>query len=917
MKKLFFTTILFAAILMACDNQTKVEVSDLRCEGLENPLGIDVRPHLSWIILSGENGVMQTGYRIIVASSLQKVLDGDADLWDSGSVSSSQSANISYEGKIAPRTDFYWKVQVATNKGKSAWSEPALWSSGLSSSEWKAQWIGLEKTSPDDVLIGKTRLAARYLRKDFAVEDKPVESAILYISGLGLYEVSLNGERLGRQVLAPTPTDYSKSVKYNTFDVKHILYADSNTIGVTLGNGRFFSMRAGKDNPGIPEIRNFGLPRLIAQLEIKYSDGSMQTIATDTSWKVTANGPIRANNEFDGEEYDARMEMPGWDLAGFDDSAWDNAEAVTAPGGTLEGQINRNIVPMETITPISIKERAPNIYVLDMGQNMVGRIAMTVSGKRGHTVSLLFSELLNGDGSLYLDNIRGALVNDRYTLKGEEYEEWEPAFTYHGFRYVEITNYPGVPDINNFTGIVLYDEMDLTGEFETSDSTLNQIYKNAVWGIKGNYRGMPTDCPQRDERMGWLGDRATGSRGESFIFNNHNLYAKWLDDIEQAQRESGSIPDVAPNYWSLYNDNMTWPGAYVIIANMLYEQYGSVEPIFRHYDSMVKWINYMKGRFLQDGLLAKDTYGDWCMPPESLELIHSADPARKTDGTLLGTSFYYHILTLLERFATLQGKTDDARQFAADAEATKQAFNSRFLNPDGSYANNTVTANLLPLCFGMTPDESKSAVFKHIVDKTTGEFNTHVSTGLIGIQWLMRGLTMNGRADIALQIATNRSYPSWGYMIDNGATTIWELWNGNTANPAMNSGNHVMLLGDFLIWLYEDLAGIRNQPGSAGFSRIEMKPAFIFGLDHVTASYNSIHGRISSKWMRLPTMIEWTIEIPCNTIATVHFPVDKGGIKMRNGDNPTSLSSIRFIEEKDGSSIYEVGSGEYRFVIEN
>ena len=818
---------------MACADKAAIEINNLRCENSVDPQGIDHQaPRLSWNLSSAGRNLQQTAYRVLVASSLEKLNSNQGDLWDSGTVASGQSVGIPYGG-ISPgsRASVYWKVKVATNQGDSPWSYPAGWSTGLTqSADWQARWTGLDKSFPQDVLSGKTRLAARYFRKEFTVDDKTVRKATLYISGLGLYEAFINASKVGGQVLAPTPTDYSKVIKYNTFDVTHLLSAGSNAIGVTLGNGRFFSMRQSG-------VRHFGFPKMILQLEILYADNSTQTLVSDDSWKVTANGPIRANNEFDGEEYDAQKEMPGWNKPGFDDSNWLPAQTVEAPGGILQAQLNKNIKVMETIRPIGIHEVKPGVHIMDMGQNMVGWLRIKAKGEAGQTIQLRFAEILKDDGTLYLDNIRGALVTDKYTLRGAgEPESWEPAFTYHGFRFVEITGYPGQPELSDFEGQVVYDEMDVTGHFETSHPTINQIYQNACWGIRGNYRGMPTDCPQRDERMGWLGDRAVGSQGESFIFDNNNLYAKWLDDIEQAQREDGSIPDVAPNYWSIYSDNMTWPGAYLIIANMLYEQYGNMEPIVRHYDSMKKWMAYMRSRYMVDHIMTKDTYGDWCMPPESPELIHSRDPGRKTDAAVLGTTFYFRMLYLLERFAVLLGKAGEAQEFAREAAVVKEAFNARFFDKESrGYSNNTVTANLLSLCYGLVNDDDREAVFAHIVDKTMGEFGGHVSTGLVGIQWLMRGLTEYGRPDIAFRIATNRTYPSWGYMVEKGATTIWELWNGDTADPSMNSANHVMLLGDLIVWYYENLAGIRNKPGSAGFRQIELKPYPPEGLDWVTA----------------------------------------------------------------------------------
>jgi alpha-L-rhamnosidase len=912
MKKIFIT-ILLVATFAGCIEKAPVKTVNLRCERLENPV-IDVpNPRLSWEILSDGREIRQKFYRILVASSLEKLNNDEGDLWDSRKVKSDNSVYVTYEGeRLSSRTRCFWKVQVKTNKGETEWSEPASWTVGLTeSSDWSARWTGLDSVAiTDAVNEKKTRLAARYFRKEFNVP-QPVEQATLYISGLGLYEAYINAERIGEQVLSPTPTDYSKVVKYNVFDVTRQLKEGTNAIGVTLGNGRFFTMR----NKG---VRNFGLPRMILQLELRYADGSIQTVVSDDSWKATADGPILANNEFDGEEYDARKEFAGWNASGFDDSKWLSANIVDSPGGTLEAQTNRNIKVMETIVPKSINEIRPGTFIIDMGQNMVGWVRMNVKGQSGDEVKLRFAEILNDDSTLYVANLRSALATDRYILRGAERETWEPAFTYHGFRFVEITGFPTKPTLDDFRGMVVYDEMESTGEFETSNETINRLYRNACWGVKGNYRGMPTDCPQRDERMGWLGDRAIGSQGESFMFDINNLYAKWLDDIEQSQRKEGSIPDVAPNYWSVYSDNMTWPGAYVIIANMLYEQFGDRRPFEKHYASMKKWIAYMEERYLIDTIMTKDTYGDWCMPPESPELIHSKDPARKTDKAVLSTTFYFRILRLLEKFAALQDYDDDAEMFARKANEVQNAFNNKYFNAaTQQYSNNTVTANLLPLCFGMTPDEYREGVFNNIVSKTLGEYKGHVSTGLVGIQWLMRGLSEYGRPDIAYRIATNRDYPSWGYMIEKGATTIWELWNGDTANPEMNSGNHVMLLGDLVVWFYEYLAGIRNDENSAGFEDIIMKPYLVDGLTHVKASYKSVRGTIKSEWSMIDGQFSWNITLPCNATATVYIPVTEDRDRViESGVKASSSKGVKFIRLDDGYRVFRIGSGNYCFTVE-
>jgi alpha-L-rhamnosidase len=915
-KRIFL--LLFPVVLVySCKQAGKdLTLAHLRCEFRENPLGIDVTaPRLSWEIESSARGVEQAAYQVMVASSEAALNNDEADLWNSGKVSSGGSINVAYAGKpLASGAQCYWKVKVWTTDGKeSGWSRSAGWSMGLlQPGDWKAKWIGMDSAfaweKPEDTF---TRLSARYLRKEFNVEKK-VKSATAYISGLGLYELYINGKKIGDQVLAPGPTEYNKRVFYNTFDVTGELKEGGNAIGAILGNGRFFRMRY--TGLRLPGITHYGYPKMICQLNLVYEDGSTASVVSDESWKVTAAGPIIANNEYDGEEYDATKELTGWGQPGYNAASWLPVQLVDKPGELLVAQPNDNIKVMDTVKALSVKEIRPGLFIYDMGQNFVGWVHLKVKGDKGTKVKMRFAERLKDDSTLYMDNLRSAKVTDIYTLKGEGVEEWEPRFTYHGFRYVEVTGFPGKPDLSAVEGRVVYDEMETTGQFETSNDVINKVYKNAYWGIRGNYRGMPTDCPQRDERMGWLGDRAVGARGESFIFGNHQLYAKWLQDIEDAQSPEGSVPDVAPTYWKIYSDNMTWPAAYLIIANLLYEQYGDDQPLRKHYPSMKKWMTYMKDKYMKDYILTKDTYGDWCMPPESPELIHSKDPARKTAGDYLGTAFYYHLLTLMERFAAITGNTADVSAYKELEEKVKTAFNDKFLDKqNGYYANNTPTANIFSLAYGLTPPDRRDTVFRHVVNKTLQDYKGHISTGLVGAEWLMRTLTSYGRGDIAYQLATNTTYPSWGYMAEHGATTIWELWNGNTADPAMNSGNHVMLLGDLVVWYYENLAGIKPDPSGPGFKKIIMKPLPVKGLDKVTATYHSVHGWIRSAWEKQGNAFNWKITVPANTRAAVYVPAAseqqvKEGNAAINGDN-----GVKFVKMDGNYAVYDVGSGEYNF----
>lgn len=888
MKSILLSSFCFIFFLLSGTvNTYSVELTTLRTEQLVNPVGIDTAcPRLSWRISSGKQNVMQAAYHILVASSPEKLANGEGDLWDSGKVTSDASVWVPYQGKqLKSNVRCYWKVKVYTTAGESPWSEPAFWTMGLlSENNWKGQWIGMDKAAPWDSETQWSRLSARYLRKEFNLV-KQVKQATVHLAGMGLYELYINNKRVGDQVLAPAPSDYRKTILYNSFDVTSLL-SSSNAIGVTLGNGRFYTMRQNFKPYKIP---TFGYPKLRLNLIIEYTDGTSQTIASDTTWKLTADGPIRSNNEYDGEEYDARKELIDWSSPGYDDKDWMPAQRVSIPTGTLRAAMAPNMKVMETLRPVALK-KVGDKYILDMGQNMVGWIRMKVKGGAGDSIRLRFAETLQNDGELFMENLRDARVTDTYIISGKEGggATWAPRFVYHGFRYVEVTGYTE-PVLSDFTGEVVNDEMEVLGSFECSNPTLNQVYKNAYWGIRGNYKGVPVDCPQRNERQPWLGDRTMGALGESFLFENGPLYAKWMDDIREAQREDGCIPDVAPAYWNYYSDNMTWPAALPLISDMIYTQFGNIRPIEKNYPAMKLWLDHMRKEYMTDQyLVTKDKYGDWCVPPESLELIHSKDPQRKTDGRLIATAYYYKMMELMVRFARLQGFEDDAKQFESLSVKIKDAFNKEFLTvkprtslvpshllyPDSTfYGNNTVTANLLPLAFDMVPEEYKEEVAKNVITSILTTNKGHISTGVIGIQWLMRELSRIGRGDIAYLLATNKTYPSWGYMAEQGATTIWELWNGNTANPEMNSGNHVMLLGDLLPWYYENLGGIRSGREKIGFKHIVFKPDFsIQDLGYVNVSYNTPYGKAVSNYKKIPSHVEWDLTVPANTTAEVHLP---------------------------------------------
>jgi alpha-L-rhamnosidase len=800
------------------------------------------------------------------------------------------------------RTDAAWTV---------AYTKPLDWPQTAPSASLKPiQVLGAYGIAPYGEVGWSERqnLPARMIRKPFEVK-RTVKRATAYISGMGWFEFSLNGAKVSNDVLAPALSDYDKRVFYLTYDVTSRLKPGANAIGVILGSGRFFAPRHGQPLG----TRSFGYPKLLMQIEIEYSDGSKETIASDQTWKLTTEGPIVANNEYDGERYDARREINGWDTPSYDDQAWQAADLVAAPRGQLSAQMIEPIRVTQDLKPIKITRPRPGMYVFDMGQNMVGWVQLNVSGAKGTAVKLRHSETLRPDGLLYTDNLRTAEATDVYTLKGEGKEVYEPRFVYHGFRYVEVTGFPGEPKLDAILGRVVHDDIKQRATFESSNSLLNQIHKNIVWGTMDNYHSIPTDCPQRDERQGWLGDRAASSRGDAFLFDTAALYAKWVGDMEDSQREDGAMSDVNPAFWPIYNDDVTWPNAFIALPQHLYDEYGDKRVIERHYAAMKRWVTRMNG-FIKQDLQPKDTYGDWCVPPENLEAIHSSDPMRRTEGQVLATAYYYNILRTMARNARMLSLDQDAAEFDELALRLKAAFNRQYFHADtNTYANASQTSSILPLAFGMVPEDRRAAVFQAFVRKLEEQNKGHVSTGLIGVQFLMRTLSDNGRPDIAYEIASQTTYPSWGYMVSQGATTIWELWNGNTAEPSMNSGNHLMLVGDLNIWFYEYLAGIRADPDKPAFKHLFIRPTPVEGLTYARATHESPYGLISSHWKRAGTQLTLDITVPPNTTATVYVPAAQASSVAESGVATANSKGVKFVRMEAGAAVYEVVSGSYSF----
>jgi len=841
-------------------DDTPVCFGKLTVEGRVQPLGLDdLQPRFGWQLLSGENDVRQTAYRIRVSSQPNGPL-----VWDSGEVPSDTSQWVVYRGPaLQPGKEYFWQVKVTTNKGTTDWSIVQRWSTGLlSAANWKGQWIGLDSLTDDVVMERHSRIAARHLRKDFSL-GKPVKRATAYVCGLGYYILNINGQRIGDYLLAPAPTQYDKAAIYDTYDVTSYLAPRTSHLEIVLAGGYFFPMTQNYQT----NVRSaYGMPKLKLNLIVEYEDGTSETIATDSTWQVAIDGPIRYANLYDGTLIDYRKEP----------TQWMQAKVVEAPCQTLRGNMLGGVKAYATEKSVEMAKVGENKYILDFGTNNTGRIYLpSVTIPAGDTIQVRYAELLEIEGKsvstplptregqgvgLYTANLRQAQNTDYFVGNGSPVD-LTTEFLWHGFRYLEVTGL-SEKDARRITRQLMTDDLLSTATIDVNegDGMINKILANARRGILSNYKGIPMDCPQRDERMPWLGDRTMGCFGESYMTNNHTLYSKWMQDICDAQRNDGNISDVCPAYWRLYNGNITWPAALPFGMEMLRLQYGDERPMREYADNVKRFLQFAKKKSGKDGLITYDRYGDWCVPPASLDEVLTKDSTRMTDGALISSCYYYYICKLM-------GMDEEA-------ETTKTAINRMFLH-DGCYSNGTVTANLLPLAMDIVPDADRGSVLSSLNSKLSTN-DPHIDCGVIGISWLMRYLSKAALGDVAYQIASTKTYPGWGYMVENGATTIWELWNGNTANPSMNSGNHVMMLGDLIPWAYECLAGIAPDSQKPGFKHIVMKPDFsIHHLNGVTATYPSLYGDVKSAWNRKNGKVTWTVTIPANTTATLYMPDGK------------------------------------------
>lgn len=898
------------------------------------PLGIDVvHPRFSWQLETGRQGAYQRAYRILAASTPEQLNESQADLWDSKRIESDQSVHVSYDGKaLTSRQHVYWKVQVWDDTGTVSESEMAWFEMGLlERSDWQAQWIGTN-------LAGGVRsmVPVPYLRNNFTLEGD-IASARLYITSLGVFECFINGERVGEDVFAPGWTDYNQRVQYLTYNVTDLLQSGDNAIGAILGDGWATGYLGwiGRQN-------YVDRPQLLAQLEITLSDGTTQTILSDDSW-LYQFGAITHSDFIMGEAYDARKELICWNTPDADTSSgWMPVETFAHPDIELIAQIGTPVKAIEELVPISDPIDRGGMgrtrWLFDLGQNMVGRVRFKGSALAGTTIILRFAEILDDNGALYLTNLRSAHATDYYTFKGDGEEVWESTFTFHGFRYVEIEGYQGEVSRDTITGVVLHSEMEQTGTFECSDPLLNQLQSNILWGQKGNFLELPTDCPQRDERLGWTGDIQVFTETAAFNMDIASFMKRWMLNLQDAQREDGAVPSVVPYVTDAASDGgPAWADAAIICPWTLYESYGDKRILADNYDAMTRFMNYLVETSPGYIRCAPDFegwpgYGDWLSVNAS------------TPRDLIGTAFLAYDASLMARIANILDKPDEAERYQQIFKDTKQAFANRYLanspvplveytaslerramdDADRLSRGNlqavdygeiqsdifntdlftpTQTAYVLALHFDLLPDDLRPIAVDELVADIERR-GTHLSTGFVGSPYLNHVLSQNGRLDVAYDLLQQKEWPSWLYAVTQGATTIWERWDGWTEEngfqtPEMNSFNHYAY-GAIGSWMYNTIAGINSDPSQPGYKHIILRPQHGGGLDFARATLQTLYGEVVSDWKLEGDTFTYRIVIPPNTTASVNLPL--AGDTYLNGESAHGQS-------------HELVAGIYEFTI--
>lgn len=914
---------------------------ELKCEYGVDPVGIDThQPRFSWLLGSDERNQMQSAYQVLVASDKDKLRSGTGDRWDSGRVSSTRSTHIAYAGApLSSNERCWWTVQVWDQAGRpGGYCEPAMFTMGLlEAGDWEGRWIGAADNT----------ISSPLLRREFTLE-KPVKRATVHMSGLGYSELYLNGDRVGDHVLDPGNTYYTNDqpfelgarVLYVSHDVTEQLQSGPNAMGVMLGHGWY---SAEDDIPPAPSHRaTYGdRPKLLLQLIVEFVDGEQVGIVSDSSWKV-ASGPITYNDFCNGETWDARLERTGWHSPGYDDAAWQAAVPVEAPGGVLVSQMMPPERVVETCQPIGMTNPGSGVYVFDLGQTITGWSKLHVRGPAGTTVTLKHGICVYDDGMLDArSNLRHcpdteeayrqgigrdggnhhcARQTETYILKGEGDEVWEPHFTLHSFRYIEVTGYPGIPTLDSLEGRVVHTAVETSGHFVCSNELFNRIHSNVNWTLRGSLQSIPQDAADRSERLGWLGD--PGFIAEDYLYNFHSagFWAKWMNDIQDSQKRNGEIPQVSPIHWrnttDPYRQWPDWSSTYPVYLWHVYRHYDDERLLADHYESLKKMIDFY-GTLAEDHVM-NHGLGDHMEPqPDgatSFAPVHTPMP-------LTSTAYYQFSVWVLARAAQILGKPEDAGRYGALAEAIKTAFNHEFLDTTtNQYGTGSQTSNAVPLQLDLVPPDRVEAVVANLVDDIRNNQNGHLTTGIIGTGALENVLPRYGQADVMFEIMSQTTFPSWGEQIARGATTVWESWDGD---PERELSLNMKMFCSTEVFFYRTLAGIG--PVSPGYKKISIRPTVVGDLTHVQAEVRTPCGPVAVAWNRENNALAMKVTVPVNTTAQISVPkigltdviITEGGdtIWQKEAFN-LGVAGITAGQDTGDAITFNVGSGSYQFQLE-
>ncbi|MBC7628012.1 alpha-L-rhamnosidase [Ferruginibacter sp.] len=897
-KKVILSTVLPLCLLISF---AQVKVQHLLTENSTNPIGLGVQqPRFTWQLMSDKRNTKQTAYEI-------KVSGNKGTMWKTGKVGSDQSVQVVYAGTPLKSDNKYtWTIRVWDNDGKaSAWSETAFFETGfLNTSDWKAKWIEAGFTEDS---INRPGILFRHQFN----ASKKIKSANLYITAHGMYEVQLNGKRVGDAYLTPGWTSYNKRLQYQVFDVTRMLISGNNAIGATVGNGWYRGYLAWSDNKNIYG-KKLGL---LAQINIVYSDGSTEIIVTDEKWK-SANSAIKSVEIYNGERYDARDEKSGWSSAGYNDAAWKGVNLLSTDFDNLTATENELVKKHETFKPIKLITTPSGEKVLDFGQNLVGWVVVKAKGNAGDKIVIKHAEVLDKAGNFYTENLRAAKATATYILKGGAEEIFEPHFTFFGFRYIKLDNYPGEINPDNFTAVTLYSDMKPTGTFTTSNALINQLQHNIQWGQRGNFLDVPTDCPQRDERLGWTGDAQAFSRTATFNFGVDNFFSKWLKDVAADQEPNGSVPFVVPNVLG-HNagGSAGWADVATIIPWNMYLAYGDKKVLETQYPSMKAWVKYMTNASKNDLWNSGFHFGDWLFYRPNDD---NDGRAAVTDKYLIAQCFYAHSVQLLINTAKVLNNSADEAMYTDLLQKIKAAFLKEYVTPSGRLVSGTQTAYVLALNFDMLPEGLRAQAATRLADNVKS-YDNHLTTGFLGTPYLCEVLTRFGYTDVAYTLLLQQDYPSWLYPVKMGATTIWERWDGQKPDstfqtPGMNSFNHYAYgaIGD---WMYRKMVGLDTYEDGVGYKHIKIQPHIGGGFTNASASLQTYYGTVAAGWKVEANGISLDAEIPANTTATIYIPASNATLITEGGKAISGVADIKIIGTEDGDVVLQVGSGKYHFVV--